>query len=148
MREVLDKQVIEALTFPSFKFIMLHAILSTALFEWILITSAVDFLGLGIVLMPFHTSPVFLVRVVNNIHVHIVNIVCPLKPKYMRVTVEIYETTLCSWSAFTYPVNHLSVNENIKYLHLPVYFNNVKLYLKIKSGYFALMMFWAGGARH
>ena len=33
MREVLDKQVIEALTFPSFKFIMLHAILSTALFE-------------------------------------------------------------------------------------------------------------------
>ena len=85
MREVLDKQVIEALTFPSFKFIMLHAILSTALFEWILITGAVDFLGLGFVLMHFHTSPVFLVRVMNNIHIHIVKIVCWLKSKYMRV---------------------------------------------------------------
>ena len=51
MREVLDKQVIEALTFPSFRFIMLHAILSTALFEWILINGAEDFLGLGLILM-------------------------------------------------------------------------------------------------
>ena len=32
-----------------------------------------------------HIPCVFLVRVVNNIHIHIIKIVCWLKPKYMRV---------------------------------------------------------------